>query len=221
MFLQWIWTGGVVALWGIWGGLPGNNAWAAHSRQECSREGATGRMAEWQNGRSEVETLDAENGSGTYGWCLGGKELVNHGWMSHFTLYLLLSLSFQTMQALQDIKRLDSLEPRCQKLVIVESCLLELNQCRAMLARQIDKKISISTIIWIHISYIYIHIKYTNIYIYIYTYTYNIHIHICYMLKGIKTAQILGLSIGKALELRHQWSHRRRRKKRSLGPEFV
>ena len=122
--------------------LPGNNAWAAHSRQECSREGATGRMAEWQNGRSEVETLEcAENGSGTYGWCLGGKELVNHGWMSHFTLYLLLSLSFQTMQALQDIKRLDSLEPRCQKLVIVESCLLELNQCRAMLARQIDKKI--------------------------------------------------------------------------------
>ena len=70
-------------------------------------------------------------------------------------------------------------------------------------------------IIWINISYIYIHIKYT-----IYIYIDNIQ-HVCYTLKGIKPAQILGPSIGKALELRHQWSHRRRRKKRSLGPEFV
>ena len=130
-----------------------------------------------------------------------GNELVKHGRMSHFTLYLLLSLSFQTMQALQDIKRLDSLEPRCQKLVIVESCLLELNQCRAMLARQIDKKISIR--LYELIYHISIFISNIRIYMYIYIYIQYTHTHMLYV-KGIKTAQILGLSIGKALELRHQ-----------------
>ena len=114
---------------------------------------------------------------------------MKHGRMSHFTLYLLLSLSFQTMQALQDIKRLDSLEPRCQKLVIVESCLLELNQCRAMLARQIDKKISIR--LYELIYHISIFISNIRIYMYIYIYTYNIHIHICYMLKALKQLRFL------------------------------
>lgn len=62
---------------GGFGGLPGNNAWAAHSRQECSREGAA---AEWQNGRSEVETLEcAENGSGTMVGVWDTREGVGEG----------------------------------------------------------------------------------------------------------------------------------------------
>lgn len=78
MFLQWIWTGGVVALWGIWG----LRCQETMLEQLTADKNAAEKVppAEWQNGRSEVETLEcAENGSGTYGWCLGGKELVKHG----------------------------------------------------------------------------------------------------------------------------------------------